>query len=71
MGHMEVVAAVDHFGQLVLQCGDQIGVVVPQGVDRNARQRIQVGLAIDVPHPATLTMTECDWQSAIGVHGVR
>ena len=68
---MKVVAAVDHFGQLVLQRGHQIRVVVAQGIHCNAGQRIQIGLAIDVPNSATLTMAECDRQSAIGVHGVR
>jgi len=68
---MEVVAAVDHFADLVLQGRHQIGVVVTQGVHGDTGQSIQVLLSIDVPDSATLTMAECDWQSAIGVHGVR
>jgi subtilisin family serine protease len=71
VGHMEVVAAVDHLGQLVLEDRHQIGVVVTQGVHGNTGQCVEVLLAIDVPDSATLTMAECDRQSAIGVHGVR
>jgi hypothetical protein len=71
VGHMEVVAAVNHLADLVLQGRHQFGVVVSQGVHGNACQRIQIRLAIDVPDSATLTMAECNRQSAIGVHGVR
>ena len=71
VGHMEIIATVDHLADLVLQCRDQFGVVVSQRVHCNARQRIQIGFAIDVPDSATLTMAECNRQSAIGVHGVR
>ena len=69
-GDVVVVGGVDQLGDLVLQRGDQLGVVVAHGVDGNTAQCIQVLAAIDVPHAAALTMAQGDGQSAIGVHHV-
>ena len=71
VGHVVVIAAVDDLGHLVLQGGHEFGMVMAQGVHGNAGQRIQVLLAIDVPKAAALTTFERDWQTPVGVHGVR
>jgi hypothetical protein len=60
-GHVVVVGGVDELRELVLQRGHQLGVVVAQGVDGNAAQRVEVLLAVDVPDAAALAV-----DSAIG-----
>ena len=58
----------DQPGQLVLQRGHQLGVVVAQCVDGNAAERIQVFFAVDIPDAAALAMRQGNWQAAIGWH---
>jgi hypothetical protein len=59
---------VDELADLVLQRGHQLGVVVAQGVDGDAAQRVQVLLAVDVPDAAALAVRQRDGQAAVGVH---
>ena len=66
--HMVVVGGVNQLGELVLQGRDQLGMVVAQRVDRDAAQCIEVALAIDVPHAATLPVRQRNRQAAVGVH---
>ena len=66
--HVVIIAAVDDLAQLVLQGRHQFGVVVPQGVHRNAAQCVQVFATIHIPHPAALAMRQGNRQTAIGVH---
>jgi hypothetical protein len=47
---------VDDLADLVLQRRHQLGVVVAQRVDGNAAQRVQVLLAVHVPHAAALAV---------------
>jgi hypothetical protein len=56
VGYVVIVAAVDDLSNLILQRRHQLGVVVAQGVDRNTTERVQIRLAIDIPHPATLAV---------------
>jgi len=58
-GHVVVVGGVDQLGQLVLQRGHQLGVVVAQGVDGDAAQRVQV-----------FACRSCPTRGSLG-HGVR
>ena len=69
-GHVVVVGGVDELGHLVLQRRHQLGVVVAQRVHCNAAQRIEVLLAVDVPHAAALASLQSDRYAAIGVHHV-
>ncbi len=68
--YVVVVGSVNQFAQLVLQRRHQFGVVVPQRVDRDATQGVQILLAIDVPDTATLAMREGDRHAPVGVHDV-
>jgi hypothetical protein len=70
VGHVVVVGGVDDLGDLVLQRGHQLGVVVAQRIDGNAAQRVQVLLAVHVPHAAALAMRQRNRHAAVGVHGV-
>ena len=70
-GDMVVIGGVNQPADLLLQSRHQLGVVMPQRVDGNTAQRVQVGLAVDVPHAAALSMRERQRQSAVGVHDVR
>jgi hypothetical protein len=71
VGRVVVVAGVDQLGDLLLQRGNQLGVGVAQGVDRDAAECIQVFLAVDVPDAAAVTVRERDRQAAVGVHDMR
>ena len=53
---MVVVGRVNQLRELVLQGCHQTRVVVPQGIDSDAAQRIQIAFAIDIPHAAALAM---------------
>ena len=69
-GHVVVVGAVDQLGQLVLQGGHQLGVVVAQRVDGDAAQAVEVDLARGVPDSAALAVRQRDRQATVGVHDV-
>jgi hypothetical protein len=70
VGHVVVVAAVDDLADLVLQRRHQLRVVVAEGVDGDAAQRVEVRLAVHVPHAQALAMRQRDRHPAVGVHGV-
>ena len=67
-GDVVVVRRVDQLRELVLQSRHQFCVVVAQGVDRNAAQRVQVLLALGIPHVATLSVRQGNRQAAIRGH---
>ncbi len=66
-----VVADVHQGADLLLQGWHQLGVRVPERIDGDAAQRIEVGLAVHVPDAATLAVRELDRQAPVGVHDVR
>jgi len=55
-GDVIVVGAVDQLADLILQGRHQLRVVVPKRVDRDTAQTIEIGLAVDVPNAAPLSM---------------
>jgi hypothetical protein len=67
---MVVVGGVDQLGHLLLQGGHQLGVVVAQGVDGDAAQRVQVFLAVHVPNAAALAALQRDGYAAVSGHNV-
>ena len=69
-GDMVVIATVDHLAHLVLQGGCEFGVGVAQGVDGDTRQRVEVALAVGVPHTQTSAMRQSHGQAAVGVHAM-
>ena len=70
LGHVVVVGAVDDLGDLVLQGRHELGVVVPQRIHGDAGERVEVLLAVHVPHSHALAARHRDRQPAVGVHGV-
>jgi hypothetical protein len=59
--HVVVVAAMNHFGNLILQRRNQLGVLVAQRIDRNAAQCVQITFAIHIH-----TRQPSPWDRAIG-----
>ena len=55
-GHVVVVGSVYQLADLLLQCGHKLGVGVPQRIDSNAAQSVQIALAVYVPHMAAFAM---------------
>ena len=70
VGHVVVVAAVDDLADLVLQRGHELGVVVAERVHGDTGQRVEVFLAVDIPHSHALAVRQRDRQPAVGIHGV-
>ena len=51
-----IVAAVHDFADLVLQGRHEFGVVVSQGVDRDARQCLEIAFTVGIPYIDTLSV---------------
>ena len=68
--HVKVVAAMNELGDLILQGRHQFRVLVPQGVNGDAAQRIQIRLAIHIPHAATFAVRQGNGQAVVGIHDV-
>ena len=67
-GHVVVVGGVYELRHLVLQGSYQVRMVVAQGIDRNAAQRVQVFLALGVPDAAALAVGQRNRQAPVGGH---
>ena len=65
------VRHMQHAPSLRRDGADQRGMVMPQGIDRNARKSIQIGLAVDVGNATALAMTESHWKTCVGIHQMR
>ena len=67
---MVVIGGMDQLCHLILQTRHQFGMVVPQRVDGNPAQCVQIFTPIHVPDAAALTMRQGNRQATIGVHNV-
>ena len=70
-GHLIEVGGMQQAARLRSDRRHQLGMVVTQRVHRDARQGIEVKLAFGIGHPASVAMTESNWQPGVSVHDMR
>jgi hypothetical protein len=65
------IGSMDEAGNLIAQRLDQAGVIVTQRVYGDSRQGVEVGLALFIEQPATLSVGKGDRQPPVGIHQMR
>ena len=66
-----VVRAMNQFRDLLLERRHEPRMCVPEGIDCDACQAIEVLVAFGVPHPAAPAMRHRHRQATVGVHHMR
>jgi hypothetical protein len=62
---------VDQPADLFTECGDQARMRMPQPVDRDAGQRVELFFALFIGEPRPSAVRERDGKPVVGVHQVR
>ncbi|OIQ71133.1 hypothetical protein GALL_472500 [mine drainage metagenome] len=67
-GNAIQIGAVDELAHLIGEGRHQPRMRMAQGVDRDARQGVEIAATLRIPDPCTLAMRQRDRQAGIGVH---